>query len=129
MTGFLDPRGQVLVTVGKHALAQKNKMGFDDISAHYSTILKVFNDVLDDEYRHIRAEEETSGKFHPVAVNSGKEKPHEVFDVRDSRMLVDTYDSVQLQQETGKCLKSCEKCLRENGNNYGLARDLHTHNS
>ncbi|MEN6438280.1 MAG: FYVE zinc finger domain-containing protein [Syntrophobacter sp.] len=124
VTGFLGSRGQVVVTLGKHAIVEKNKMGFDGISEHYSPILKVFNDLLDDEYRHIRSEEEKSGKFHPVALESGKQKAPEVFDARDSRMLVDTHDSIQLQQETGKCLKSCEKCLRENGNDYELAKDL-----
>ncbi|MCE5334200.1 MAG: FYVE zinc finger domain-containing protein [Desulfobacteraceae bacterium] len=127
VTGYLQHSPiQAMNVLIKHTITVKNADGFDQISADYDTILKAFNDVLDAEYVHIKADEDANfaRRFSRVMPppKTVDQEVGDIFRPRDDMMAFDIGWAAQLQQETGKALKSCEKCLQET-RDYDLARD------
>ncbi len=128
ITGYIPNQAvQAMNVLIKHTLVMKNKDGFEDISTAYNEILPAFNSVLDAEYRSIKNEEEANFKKRFKAVlpppKTVSQEVGQIFGSRDEQMFFDIGWASQLHQETGKAMKSCEKCLQE-FKDYDLAKDM-----
>lgn len=125
--GFFGSVGQVNTILIKHLTVAKNQSGFEEIGPAFNAILPAFNSMLEAEYRHIKQREESEKKTRFKRVNpppkTVSEEVGEIFQARDDVMFFDIGWASQLQQETGKDMKSCVKCLKD-VKDYDDAREV-----
>jgi hypothetical protein len=128
MLGCLGPVGQLAGAQVKHSMAMKDKMSFEKISLSFNEILHFFQILLNAEYHHIKGQEESkkkNGRFRRVLPppQTVQEQVGKIFKLEDDRLIVGIGEAAQLQQETGKDIKACVKCLNE-AKNYDKAGTL-----